>query len=165
MKKQLFLYLFILSALLNVFTYMYYSKKDAVIEKRFEEKSKNIRDSITLLSDKLYDSNYFSLETNDRAQDYLEVYNIEELMPKVQEALLSYNDDKIGNKYVDQPLIEGKKFIVNKIKILNHRWIIADYSNSEYWGEALIQYFIEDDKSISFKTIQTYLYPKQIIQQ
>ncbi len=151
--------------MLNVFTYMYYSKKDAVIEKRFEEKNKNIRDSITVLSDKLYDSNYFSLETNDRAQDYLEDYNIDELMPKVKEALISYNDDKLGNKYVDQSPIDGKKFIINKIKILNHRWIIVDYSNSDYWGEALIQYFIADDKSISFETIKTYLYQKQIIQQ
>jgi hypothetical protein len=25
------------------------------------------------------------------------------------------------------------KFIINKVKVLNHRWIIADFSDGEYW--------------------------------
>ena len=48
------------------------------------------------------------------------------------------------------------------MKIINHRWIIADYSNGELWGEVLIKYFINEDQSISFETIESYLYPKQL---
>jgi hypothetical protein len=28
----------------------------------------------------------------------------------------------------------ANKFIINKVKVLNHRWIIADYSDGEMWG-------------------------------
>jgi hypothetical protein len=31
-----------------------------------------------------------------------------------------------GNPYVGQDQIETNKFIINKVKVLNHRWIIAD---------------------------------------
>jgi hypothetical protein len=55
----------------------------------------------------------------------------------------------------------AEKFIINKIEVLNHRWIIADFSNGDLWGEVLLQYFIEEDESLNFKIIQSTLYPKQ----
>jgi hypothetical protein len=164
MKKQLVLYLFILAVLMNVFTYMYYTKKDASNVKKHEEITKKLKDSITHMSDAMYDANYFSLEHNDNAQNYLENYDIRELMPLVKNALLSYNDSPEGNKYVDQAKMGEQKFIINKIKILNHRWIIADYSNGQLWGEVLLKYFVNDDKSISFETMQSFLYPLQNIE-
>ena len=54
-----------------------------------------------------------------------------------------------------------QKFIINKIKILNHRWIIADYSNGQLWGDVLIKYFVNDDNTFSFEVVESYLYPKQ----
>jgi hypothetical protein len=38
-----------------------------------------------------------------------------------------------GNPYVGQDQIKTNKFIINKVKVLNHRWIIADFSDGEYW--------------------------------
>ena len=55
---------------------------------------------------------------------------------------------------------EQNKLIINKVKILNHRWIIADFSDGEYWGEVLIKYFINDDETVSFETFQSLLYQK-----
>lgn len=150
---------------MNVFTYMYYSKKDAVIEKRFEDKNKRMKDSIALISNELYDANYFSLEQNDRAKEYLEDYDVTKLIPQIREALLAYNDAKEGNKYIDQPMMGRQKFIINKIKVLNHRWIIADYSNGTLWGEVLLKYFIDDKQNITFEMNQTFLYPQQQIEQ
>lgn len=164
MKKQLFLYLFIVSALMNAFIYMYYSKKDDAATKRFEVKSKRVKDSLALMSNQLYDANYFSLENNDNAQNYHEAYDVQKLIPQIKDALLSFNDDKEGNKYIDQPKMGEQKFIINKIKVLNHRWIIADYSNGDLWGEVLLKYFVNDDKTISFVTVETFLYPKQQIE-
>jgi hypothetical protein len=46
------------------------------------------------------------------------------------------------------------------VKILNHRWIIADFSDGEYWGEALIKYFINEDETVSFETFQSLIYQK-----
>ena len=53
-----------------------------------------------------------------------------------------------------------QKFIINKVKILNHRWIIADFSDGEYWGEVLIKYFVNEDETISFETFESLLYQK-----
>lgn len=161
MKKQLFLYLFIVSALINVFTYMYYSKKDATIEKRFEDKNKRMKDSISQFENVLYDANYFSLENNQNAQEYFSNYDVTKLLPQIKDALLAYNDAAEGNKYIDQPKMGEQKFIINKIKVLNHRWIVADYSNGTLWGDVLIKYFVKEDNSITFETIETFLYPKQ----
>ncbi len=161
MKKQLFLYLFIVSALINVFTYMYYSKKDATIEKRFEDKNKRMKDSISQFENVLYDANYFSLENNQNAQEYFSNYDVTKLLPQIKDALLAYNDAPEGNKYVDQPKMGKQKFIINKIKVLNHRWIVADYSNGTLWGDVLIKYFVKEDNSITFETVDNFLYPKQ----
>ena len=95
-------------------------------------------------------------------QNYLNQNNLAAFSEKVKQALLAYNDNKEGNKYVDQTKVGEQKFIINKLKILNHRWIIADYSNGELWGEVLIKYFVEEDQSITFETMDSYLYPQQL---
>jgi hypothetical protein len=161
MKKQLLLYLFLVAVLMNVFTYMYFSKKESSNQKKIEASTKKLKDSIVTMSDELYDANYFSLEHNDRAQNYIENYDIRELMPLVKNELMNYNDSPDGNKYIDQAKMGEQKFIINKIKILNHRWIIADYNNGQLWGEVLLKYFVNDDKTISFETVQSFLYPLQ----
>jgi hypothetical protein len=173
MKKSLFLYLFIIAALLNIFTYKYFTSKESCAQKSATENntnpmisSKTLTDSITHLYDKLYDANLFSLENNDRAQNYLyESNNINDVpvfAEKVKQSLLSYNDSPKGNKYTDQVKMGNQKFIISRIKLLNHRWIIANYSNGELWGEVLLKYFVEDNGSISFEIMNSYLYPANL---
>ena len=167
MKKSLFLYLFIIAALMNVFTYKYFASKENSEQKPITESdtqsSKALSDSIVSLTDKLYDANTFSLENNDRAQNYLyESYKVNDVpafAEKVKQALFSYNDSPEGNKYTDQVKMGEQKFIINKVKLLNHRWIIADYSNGQLWGEVLLKYFVEENGSISFEIMNSYLYP------
>lgn len=161
MKKQLLLYLFITSALINVFTYMYFSKKEVSVKKQNELALKKSHDSIIVMYNDLLDANHFALENNDNAQNYYENYNVTELIPKVKDALMEFNSAPGGNKYIDQPDMNGKRFILNKIKLLNHRWIIADYSNGDLWGEVLIKYFVNEDETFRFETMDSYLYPMQ----
>jgi len=161
MKRQLLLYLFILAVLMNVFTYMYFTKKEASNQAKLQTSQKKLKDSLSKLEDRIFEADYFSLEHNDNAQNYLENYDVNELIPIVKNALLAYNDDKDGNKYIDQAKMGEQKFIINKIKVLNHRWIIADYSNGQLWGEVLLKYFVNDDKTITFETLQSFLYPPQ----
>lgn len=160
MKRQLLLYLFILSLLMNFFTYMYFSKQNAFEKKRNEKLSKKLEDTLSSLKTSVADAQYFTLQTNNNAQNYLEDFDVIELIPKVKDALMEYNTAPEGNKYIDQPPFDGKKFIINKAQVLNHRWIIADYSNGDYWGEVLIKYFINDDNTFTFETIQSFVYPK-----
>ncbi len=171
MKKSLFLYLFIIAALMNVFTYKYFTSKENSEQKSasgLNETTNNqtLSDSLTNLTNTLYDANVFSLENNDRAQNYLyesnKINNIPAFAEKVKQALLSYNDSPEGNKFTDQPKMGSQKFIINKVKLLNHRWIVANYSNGELWGEVLLKYFVEDNGSISFEIMNAYLYPSTL---
>lgn len=168
MRKSLFLYLFILAVLFNVFTYAYFSKQVAFEQSQSGIADKKIKDSITLLENRLSDANYFALEQNQNAQNYLEMSAVngkyipyEKLIPYVTEKLLEHNENPKGNPYTGQEQLGAQKFIINKAKVLNHRWIIVDYSDGTYWGEALIKYFVNEDQSVSFETMQTFLYPQQ----
>ena len=166
MKKSLFLYLFIVAVLMNIFTYMYYSKRMDFEEMRFKKTNKKFKDSLTSVSAKLYDANYFALENNQNAQNYFDQGDskkfipYEKLIPYVTEKLIDFNDNPKGNPFTGQDQIGAQKFIINKAKVLNHRWIIADYNDGEYWGEVLLKYFVEEDESISFEIIQSLLYQK-----
>ncbi|KQX15722.1 hypothetical protein [Flavobacterium sp. Root420] len=167
MKKSLMLYLFILAILMNIFTYMFYSREVKFGQERYDKTTKKLRDSINSVSGKLADADYFSLEHNENAQNYFDnsasggkVILYEKLIPIVTEKLLDLNANPKGNPYTGQDKIGPNKFIINKVKILNHRWIIADYSNGEIWGEVLLKYFVNDDESINFEVNQTLLYQK-----
>lgn len=164
MKKSLFLYLFIIAVLMNVFTYKYFTSKEAAENKpaTTEQNNPKLNDSIAKLNDQLYDANTFSLEYNDRAQNYLNQNDIAAFSKKVTDALLAYNDAPEGNKFTDQPKMGEQKYIINKVKILNHRWIIANYSNGKLWGEVLLKYFVNDDQTITFEVMNSYLYPEQL---
>lgn len=171
MKKSLFLYLFIIAVLMNIFTYKYFTSKEKSEQKLPTEEANNMNpksfaDSIISLNERLYEVNEFSLEQNDRAQNYLfessKINNIPVFAEKVIQALLAFNDATEGNKYTDQAKMGNQKFIINKVKLLNHRWIIANYSNGELWGEVLLKYFVEDNGAISFEIMNSYLYPTSL---
>jgi hypothetical protein len=161
MKRQLYLYLFIISALVAGFTYMYFSKALAFEKKKNESELKYFKDSIIGIYNKLEDANHFSLEYNDNAKEYFADYDVIKLMPQIKDALLAFNDNPKGNIYTGQEKLGIQKFIINKIKILNHRWIIADYSDGQYWGDVVLKYFVEKDGKITFQIMDSFIYPKQ----
>ena len=167
MKKSLLLYLLITAVLLNVFTYMYYSGEVKHEQTRFIKYEKRMTDSISKINSKLVDANYFSLEYNENAQAYFEnpndakIIQYEKLIPVVINKLMDYNQDPKGNPYTGQIQLNQNKFIINKVKVLNHRWVIADYSDGIMWGEVILKYFVNPDESISFEEIQSVIYPKQ----
>ena len=53
----------------------------------------------------------------------------------------------------------GGKFLINKIKVLNHKWLIANFSNGTFGGELFIKYTIAADASITFNVVEHFLYP------
>jgi hypothetical protein len=160
--KNTFMYLFIFSLLINVFLYVNSNKilksKDAeVIILKENMKAANVA------IDSLKASDYFSIETDQDAQDYFYNKNLDypKVMAKVNEDLVSLNANKNGNKLVPYEPLDGKPFLINKAKMLNHRWIVAEYSNTDLWGQVLIKYFYNDDKPTDFETVETVMYEKQ----
>jgi len=166
MKKSLFLYLFIIAVLMNIFTYMYFSKQASFEKTQLEKSGAKYKDSLTTVTNQLSDANYFSIENNQNAQNYFDTASVKsfasygKLSQYVKDKLMSGNDDPKGNLYTGQEQIGGQKFIINKVKVLNHRWIIADYSDGNYWGEVLLKYFINADETVSFEIIQSILHQK-----
>lgn len=164
MKKPL-LYLFIFSVLLNIFTYMYFTKRSKFEDERiasFQKEAKAKKDSIAALNNQLRDADYFTLANNENAMDYFEDYDIEKLSAEIRDEVMSLNDNKNGNPLTKYEIINGNKPIINKIKILNHRWIIADFAIGQAWGEVLIKYFKNEGKPTDFETIETFIYPKTL---
>lgn len=166
MKKSLFLYLFIIAALMNIFTYMYFSQKSTFDQNHTEVVRKSLKDSIQSLQNKLIDADYFSIENDQNAQNYFDnapipqLASYSELSKLVIDQLIANNDNPAGNPYTGMAPINGKKFIINKAKVLNHRWIIADCSDGQSWGEVLLKYFINPDKTVSFEVIQSVVFDK-----
>ena len=164
MKKSFLLYAFILLVLINVFTYSFLSNEVKFEQNRYEKTTKKLKDSLNSDTAKLNDANYFSLEKNENAQNYFDsavanktiVY--EKLIPVLKEKLMDLNANPKGNPYTGQDQIGANKFVINKLKVLNHRWIIADYSDGKMWGEVLLKYFVNEDESISFEVMQSLLY-------
>ncbi len=51
------------------------------------------------------------------------------------------------------------KMAIDQIKLLNHKWIIASFTDGTYWGEMLLSYEIGDRKELRFKVLASALYP------
>lgn len=120
----------------------------------------HLQDSIEKLQNERYDFLYFDLKNNEEALYFFERNEINDPEEFIISQLMGTNITKDPH----HPLIEyrprkGKKFVINKIKILNHRWIICDFSDGLDWGELLIRYDLNQDNSLSFKVFDQILYP------
>ncbi|MHA3789942.1 hypothetical protein ACX0HA_17175 [Flavobacterium hauense] len=162
MKKNLFLYLFIFALLINVFTYMFFTNKQKYEDQRIEKMEAGVKASKEKLEAekaKMAEENYFTLENNANAQTYFEGQDINAIAIKVRDAIYKQNINPSGNPLVGYPPMDGgKPFTIAKIKVLNHRWIIADFSNGLRWGEVMLKYFIEDDGSVTLQRTDSVLY-------
>ena len=160
--KNVVLYALVFSLLFNVFQFVNSTKilesKDQEVEK-VKNHLKTARDSVSQLAN----ANYFALESDEDAQEYFYKSNLDyqKVAFKVKEDLMVLNENKNGNKLVPYEPIDDKPFIVNTSKILNHRWLIAEFSNGDLWGQILVKYFVSADKPTEFETIETVLYERQ----
>ena len=160
--KNVILYALIFSLLFNVFQYINSTKileaKDKEVVK-VKDRLKISRDSVATLAN----ANYFALESDQDAQEYFYSNGLDyqKIAIKVKEDLITLNENKNGNKLVPYEPIDRKPFLINTSKVLNHRWIIAEFSSGEFWGQILIKYFVSEGKPTEFETVETVLYEKQ----
>ncbi|UGS22715.1 hydrolase [Flavobacterium channae] len=160
--KNVILYALIFSLLFNIFQYVNSTKildaKDKEVLK-VKDHLKISRDSVASLAN----ANYFSLESDEDAQEYFYSNNLDykKVAVKVKEDLLTLNENKKGNPLVPYEPIDGIPFLINTSKILNHRWIIAEFSCGDLWGQVLIKYFVSEGKPTDFETVETVLYERQ----
>jgi hypothetical protein len=124
-----------------------------------ESERVELKDSIQNLHVKMLEIEYFSLENNDDALAYYEHLNIKDVSRYIADKLLETNETKGDNPLVPYEGMDGD-FKINKIKILNHKWILADFSDGQYWGEVLIKYELKDDLGIDFLIEDSLLYSR-----
>jgi len=166
MKHSLLLYLFILSLLFTIFTYAYYSNQVQFQSTQIEKLTKKLKKKELEFNSKLKDANCFSLENNEKAQNYFtsnpdQKSDITTLIPSLKEALLKFNENQNGNPYTSQEKLGLNKFTINKIKVINHRWIIADFSDGKNYGEVLLKYFVKENNTFTFEINQSLMFPKK----
>lgn len=162
MKKNIFLYLFVFAALIALFLLMRGSKTvKASTEKinKLESQVSVLKDSTEALQLRLLDMQYFSLENNDDALAYYEHLNLENPTRFIEDKLLETNERKGDNPLIPYAGMESD-FKINKIKVLNHKWILADFSDGKYWGDLVISYELKDDLSIDFTLLDHLLYTR-----
>ena len=164
MKQRIFMYLFIFSILLVLFQYINSKRIFEDQNKKLEKCQghlQNLKDSVITLQDDIMDLSHFNLERNEDAITYFENkgYNIDELIPLIKDELYKLNEVKGEHPLVPYASSKGRKMLLNTVKLLNHKWIIADFSDGEYWGELFLTYQITDSKELKFNLVEYFLYP------
>jgi hypothetical protein len=154
-----------MALLLNVFTYAYFSKKAVADEAQCKASNVKLKDSLLVTNNMLDDANYFTLLRNANAREYLVDHDVDKLVPQLTAKIMEFNDNPEGNILVPYDYINGQKFIINKVRVLNHRWIIADFSDGKVWGELLLKYFIEPGGKFTFERIESQLYQPQVVEE
>lgn len=157
MKNKFILYGLIFSVLTNIFQFVNTKNvTDTLLRDVTSSKKalKKANDSIM----NIHADDVFNLDNNDEAQEYFYPKDFVEVKKKVHYDIMELNGVKGGNKLVPYEPINGSPFVIDKVKFLNHRWLIANYSDGKVWGEVLIKYFHNDDKPSEFETIETVLH-------
>jgi len=160
MKNKIFLYLFVFAALIALYLFVssgtLSESKDAKIEK-LETEIVSLKDSVQQLNIKVLDVQHFSLENNDYALENYDHLNLENPERYIADKLLETNEPKGNNPLVPYEGMEGD-FKINKIKVLNHKWILAEFTDGKHWGEMILAYELKDDLGIDFTLTSHLLY-------
>jgi len=162
MKSRIFIYLFIFAALVSLYLFVssntMLENKDLKIKKLASEVS-ILQDSVQKLQLQVFDMQYFSLQNNDDALSYYDHLGMENPSRYISDKLLETNERKGDNPLIPYEGMESD-FKINKIKILNHQWIIADFSDGKYWGELFLKYELKDDMGVDFTMMDHLLYTR-----
>ncbi|MDR2221599.1 MAG: hydrolase [Flavobacteriaceae bacterium] len=162
MKHKVFFYLFLFSILIIALLFNTNRNMTKMEEKRIEIAHKRIaivRDSLKQVVKEYNEANYFALESNENAQDYFNYQTIDQEVATIREEILALNHQPNGNPLVPYGVMDGEKCVINKMKFINHRWIVADFYAGAIHGEVLIKYFFKEGKPTELSTIETILYP------
>lgn len=164
MKQRIFMYLFLFSLLLTLFMYVN-SKRSMEMENRkiapLNNELKKYKDSVAVLQNEVMELSHFNLERNEDAMSYFENkgYKVDELMPLIKDELYKLNEAKGEHPIIPYASSEGRRMMVNTVKLLNHKWIVADFSDGEFWGELFLTYEITDSNELKFNLKESFLYP------
>lgn len=164
MKNRIFMYLFIFSLLLLLFQFIN-SKNifDDSNEKvaNYKEQVVKYKDSIGALNDKVDDLSLFSMEGNESAITYFlnQGYKVDDLLPIVRDQLYSLNEAKGEHPLVPYASSEGNRMLISSVRIVNHKWILANFTDGQFNGEMFVTYELNEVGELKFRLAESFLYP------
>lgn len=159
MKTKIFIYLFAFTALILIFQLVNSSKVVKYQATTLAEKDARI-DTLKIAlenAEMAYeDEVYFSLDQNAEAQAFFPDTSPKAIIEMVKEKIYESNAVKGDNPLI---LYTGgdRKFLINKVKVLNHKWVIADFSDGTDWGEVWLEYKVKEDQ-VTLKVLDQLLY-------
>tara|TARA_Y100000815_G_C13213111_1_gene451390 strand:- start:234 stop:725 length:492 start_codon:yes stop_codon:yes gene_type:complete len=162
------MYLFIFSVLLIVFQYVNskniidkYEKDIKIFKSKIAENEKEIAE----LQEQNFELNYFNIDRNEDALTYFEAqgYDTDQLIPAIVDGLYAMNDYE-GEEHPIVPYVSmtDSKLLINKVRVLNHKWILANFTDGEFWGEIFVTYSIDENNDLKYKLVEYFLYPKVV---
>jgi hypothetical protein len=161
MKKNIINYLFVFTALILIFQLVNSNRVFEDLEgKWIDTKARNeeLKDSLFMLQMRLEEQNDFNLEGNEYALRYFENLSIQNIASHVKDQLYETNLLREKNDLIPYAVL-GRTFLINKVKVLNHQWIIADFSDGTHWGEIFLTYQIDKNGGLNFELREHFLYP------
>ena len=159
------MYLFIFSVLLIIFQYVNskniidkYEEDIVTVKSKLSESEK----TINALEEQNFEMSYFNIDRNEDALTYFEAqgYDTERLIPAIIEGLYNMNDYE-GDEHPIVPYVSTteSKLLINKVRILNHKWIIANFTDGQFWGEIFVSYEIDENNDLKYKLVDYLMYP------
>jgi hypothetical protein len=167
MKKNIYLYLFIFAALIALITYVNGRKYQEELEEKVEsmrsqlfetDRARKAAQSEVMLKE---EDQTFSLKGNPEAEMYFQSDDLttDKVQTLVQDQLLQLNiEQKGGNPLIPHAGV-NRGFQINNMKLINHKWVLANFSDGRQWGEIILSYEINDDKKVTFETLTSFIYP------
>ncbi|MBD0822786.1 hydrolase [Aestuariibaculum marinum] len=164
MKQRIFMYLFVFAMLLVLFQFVNSKRVFEDMNQNigdYKEQLQQYKDSLVSMQHDITDLSHFNFNRNEDAISYFENqgYNVSELVPVIKDELYKLNEVKGEHPIVPYAASEGKRMMINTIKLLNHKWIIADFTDGKYWGEMFLTYYINENQQIEFNVVESFLYP------
>ena len=159
------MYLFIFTALIALYQFKsasnYVENTQVALGKYQEtaEEYSKISSQIKLLEAQLEMAQLFDITYNQEGQVALESQykGPQDVSDFISDALIQTNI----NKELQHALIpfksENAKYVFNTVKVLNQKWLIANFTNGTVWGEAILQFSINNGV-VNFLTEDAFLY-------
>lgn len=159
------MYLFIFTALIALYQFKsasnYVENTQVALAKyqETEEEYSKISSQIKLLEAQLEMAQLFDITYNQEGQVALESQykGPQDVSDFISDALIQTN----VNKELQHALIpfksENAKYVFNTVKVLNQKWLIANFTNGTVWGEAILQFSINNGV-VNFLTEDAFLY-------
>ena len=116
-----------------------------------------LTDSITSLTTQRDEALSFSLESNELSQLFFEELKINNPTQIFTNAIMESNLQE-KSPYIKAETNE--KFLINKIRILNEKWVICEFTDGKVWGDLLLQYHIDGNQNPVFIPLDEVIHPK-----